>query len=309
MIYTITFNPSLDISGEVDELKPNEKSYVHLETHTAGGNGINAGIIAHRLGRKVLLMGFLGGPHGKEVERILIGKKIPQHFVKISGHTRTNITIANKSNHQQTRLSFPGPEMKNSEMRQLFEMLKKVKKNDLVLIGGSLPPGVDFAYVKKIIAKIHKRDARCVVDMPGKVMKNLVSSKPYFIKPNLLEFQELVGKKVDTIKALLPLARKLNRHIPWICVSSIEGGALLVTKDRVWFGKIPNVKIRSTVGAGDSMVGAMSSLWDQESDIDGESLLRIGLAGSCATLTERGLTLGSKKSILKYKRQIKIKEL
>jgi len=286
-----------------------EKNYVYHENQRAGGNGINAGIIAHNLGSQVMLTGFIGGSSGETIAKLLNQVTIDHKFIKIVGQTRINITISNKADHRQTRLSFPGPIIQTSEKIKLHHFLKKLATNDIVLLGGSLPPGIDFAYLILLIKEVKKRKAYCFVDMPGKFLKEIIYFKPDFIKPNLVEFQSLVGKKVTTIKTVLPIAKKLLEYIPFICISSIEGGALLVSKDKTWFGKIPRVKIHSTVGAGDSMVGAMANLWNKKPHATGDELLRLGLAASCATLTERGLTLGTKKSILNYQPQIILKEI
>lgn len=309
MIYTVTFNPALDVSGTVNDLIPDEKNYVFDEMHMPGGNGINAGIIAHRLKRKVTLTGIMGGSNGKEVKRLLDNSNLTHNFVEIAGMTRMNITIANRGDHHQTRLSFPGPLIKTSEAKQLEDILHKVRAKDIVLLGGSLPPGMNTKYVKNLIKKFRSNGTRCLVDMPGDLLMDIIKAKPGFIKPNLAEFQLLVGKKVDSINGVVRAARSLLDYVPVICVSSVKGGALLMDKNEIWFGKIPSVRIRSTVGAGDSMVGAMASMWDINPSASVEELLRLGLSASCATLTEPGLTLGSRKSILKYQSQIKLKKL
>ena len=298
MIYTLTLNPAVDITGFVDDLVLDEKNYVDHEVHTPGGNGINAGIIAHRLRAPVLLSGFLGGSRGQELKTLLSDAKVPHRFLKIAGQTRMNITISARDDHHQTRLSFPGPRIALAESRQLAVFLGRVKAGDLVLFGGSLPPGIQTAFIRKLISQLKKRNVRCLVDMPGPLLKDLIKSKPDFIKPNLTEFQSLVGRKVSSLKEILPLAKKLLRFVPVICISSVEDGALLLNEAETWHGKIPKVKIRSTVGAGDSMVGAMASVWAKNADAPLEQLLRLGLAASCATLIEPGLTLGSRKSIL-----------
>jgi len=304
MIYTVTFNPALDVNGVVDQLIPNEKCYVHNEIHTPGGNGINAAIIAHRLKSKVLMTGFLGGANGNEIKYLLDKEKLNHHFIKINNNTRMNITISNKDDHRQTRLSFAGPTILKAERIKLLNFLERVTADDLVILGGSFTPCVNIAYIKGLIKKLRKKNIPCLVDMPGDFLKEIIKAKPNFIKPNLLEFQILAGKKVKTIKEALPLARKLLKDVPLICISSIEGGALLIGHDEAWFGKIPEVKIHSTVGAGDSMVGAFASVLEKNFNPSLEFLLRTGLAASCATLTERGLTLGSKKKILKFQSQI-----
>ena len=145
--------------------------------------------------------------------------------------------------------------------------------------------------------------------MPGHLLKDIITAKPSFIKPNLSEFQILIGKKVTSLNGVVQSARRLLDYVPIICISSVEGGAILMSEHEVWYGKIPSVRIRSTVGAGDSMVGAMTSLWDRNPSASIEELLRLGLSASCATLTEPGLTLGSQRSILKYQSQIKLKKL
>ena len=127
------------------------------------------------------------------------------------------------------------------------------------MMGGSLPPGIKASDVSHLVGLLNTKGIPCMVDMPGKILAQVISSKPLFIKPNLVEFQELVGRKVKSIKSILPLVRKLNNSVPLICVSSVEGGAILVTKDEAWYGRIPKVKVLSSVGAGDSMVGAMAA--------------------------------------------------
>ena len=309
MIYTITFNPSLDVSGEVDELVLDEKNYVHHESVLAGGNGINAGIIAHRLLSKVKLTGFLGGSNGKRLAGFLTKDKIPHHFITVQDQTRMNVTISNKSDHRQTRLSFLGPVIRSAEKKLLLNYLKRIKRDDIIMMGGSLPPGVDPAYIRAIIHKSRRNKAICIVDMPGHYLKSIIHLRPDFIKPNLTEFQDMVGKKVNSIKEVLPLATKLLDLVPCICISSIEGGAIILNKSEAWFGKLPKVKIHSSVGAGDSMVGAIASLWNINPQIGVEELLRLGLAASCASLTQKGLKLGSRKSILKFKSKIIMKKL
>jgi 1-phosphofructokinase family hexose kinase len=309
LIYAITFNPALDIGGSVDQLIPDEKIYVTNENHHPGGNGINAAIIIHRLGIDVIATGFLGGQNGTEIELLLDKENVKNRFVKISGNTRMNITVSNRKTFKQTRLSFPGPKIKPNELKNLNLYLNKLIPNDIVLIGGSLPPGITPVYINKIIKNLKKKNILCLVDMPGKILSEVISSHPYFIKPNLIEFQELVGKNVSSMKAILPLVRKLNELVPLICVSSVEGGAILVTKNEAWFGKIPKVKILSTVGAGDSMVGAIAAQLAINPSSDIKVLLRLGLAAACATLSTDGMLLGSKQMIIKYSSKIQIKKI
>ena len=151
------------------------------------------------------------------------------------------------------------------------------------------------------------------MDIPGKLLKEVIAARPAFIKPNLTEYQEMAGKKVKSINDVLKLARSLSHLVPLQCISSVEGGALLVTPEHAWYGTIPKLKVQSTVGAGDSMVGAMAQVF-----VKGgtkitpslcEKMLRTGLAASAATLSNKGLTMGTKASIRAFVPKIKITQL
>lgn len=255
-ILTITPNPSLDISGVVQQLVPNEKSYVYEEKRQPGGNGVNAGVMAKNLGAKVLVSGFLGGETGVEFLELLKKMKLPQNFVFVRNRTRSNVTVSQDKTHQQTRLSFAGPNISRSEVKLLFKKVQTLAFSQ-IMIGGSLPSGFSTNDLTHLIKLGRQFDVPVFVDVPGHILKQVVKAKPFFIKPNLTEFQELVGKNVTGREEVIREALKLTRFIDVICVSSVDGGALLVTKNDVFFGKIKKIKVRSTVGAGDSMVGAM----------------------------------------------------
>ena len=312
MILTVTLNPALDISGVVPELIPNEKAYVTQEVRMPGGNGINAGRIAHRLGSQVLATGFMGGMSGAELKGMLDQEKLKHQFVSIAGSTRTNITISLEEGYEQTRLSFPGPRIRKSEMDSLAESVRR-RSPKLLVIGGSSPAGVSVQYLKKLVKESKQKNVPVFVDVPGALLKDVIKSAPLFIKPNLTEFQEMTGTRSKKIKDVIQAARTFSSLIPLQCISSVEGGALLVTKEQAWFGKTPEIKVQSTVGAGDSMVGAMAHAFVTSGGIlnerNLEMMLRLGLAASCATLTNKGLSMGSRKSILSYVPKIHIRRI
>lgn len=309
MIYSITFNPALDVSGIVDNLIPNEKSYVHDEVYTPGGNGVNAGIIAHRLGARVALSGFLGGANGDVICSLLDKEKIVHNFIETKSNTRINLTISNRHDHQQTRLSFPGGHVAIAEWKKLRNYLNKVTNKDIIIIGGSLPPGISTQNISMLIRKLIKKNVLCMVDCPANTLKDLILSKPSFIKPNLQEFQELTKSRVTTVSAVLKEIKKLHRYVPLICVSSVEGGAILASEHEAWFGRTPPLTIRSTVGAGDSMVGAIAYQLALDPTTSLKELLKIGLAASSATLSNKGMILGSRKEIRMFLKKIKVTNL
>jgi 1-phosphofructokinase family hexose kinase len=312
MIITVTPNPSLDISGTVPRLIPNEKAYVSHEARFPGGNGVNAARIAHRLGTDVIATGFLGGAAGKEFSELLTKERIPQHFVPIKGHTRSNVTISLEKSHEQTRLSFPGPKISRQEREALVYFLER-SLPELLVFGGSFPEGITPSFLASLIRRFNQNGVPSFVDVPGKLLKGVIEAKPVFIKPNLTEFQELTASKATSKIAVLKVARTLSSKIPLQCISSVEGGALLVTPEHAWFGEIPKIKVQSTVGAGDSMVGAMAASFIKArgklSETQLEKMLRWGLAAAAATLSNKGLTMGTHRSIKEFYPRIHIQQL
>jgi 1-phosphofructokinase family hexose kinase len=320
MIYTITPNPALDLSGVVDELVPNEKAYVHQEVWSPGGNAINAARIIQALKAPVTASGFLGGGIGAEVENLLNQEKVKNQFIKIKGMTRVNVTVSSLEDHLQTRLSFAGPTILKSEKNQLNDWISRIRPPALLVIGGKLPQGMSPSDICRWIQVAKKQGIETMVDMPGAILKGIYKARPLFIKPNLVEFQEFLGKKMSSIPEVLKEVKKLNREIPLICISSVKGGALLVSSTGAWFGEIPKVKVRTTVGAGDSMVGAMAAYfwkswvsknkrWNNVSDDFLAQLLGWGLAAACATLTLPGLSLGEGRQIRSYFPKIRVRRI
>lgn len=308
LILSITPNPALDLSGTAAVLKPNEKSYVTSEIRAPGGNAINVARILNRLGANILATGFLGGFVGKEVENLLKLENVKSNFIQIRNSTRINVTISNKKNFQQTRLSFPGPRIEKLEIQNLFNFFKNSQNIKLMTVGGSLPPGFTSNHVKKLILMAAQRGIPTVIDCPGEILKKVISAQPLFIKPNLEEFHDLTETHVKTVTSVERQARKLLNQVPYICVSSVENGTLLVTRKGSYFGSIPEMVIKSTVGAGDSMVGAiMFQLL--KGNLSGHALLRWGLAGSAATLSQHGTNLGSKAQIHSFLKRIKVTHL
>ena len=313
MIFSVTPNPALDLSGVVDCLIPNEKNYVHHEVRTPGGNAINAARILKKMRAPVVVGGFIGGGIGAEVQQLLEDEGIRHQFVRIRSNTRINVTVSNQETHLQTRLSFRGPKVKDSDREKLSQVISKMNEPSLLLIGGSLPPGLTPSHLAQIVRATQKRNIPVILDVPGKILKVCASANPFLVKPNLVEFQEWIGKSASSIGQVTQEAKKLLSRVPLICISSVEGGALMVTPQGAWFGETPKIQVRSTVGAGDSMVGAMTALLWKIKKVHqerfsvkslppglSEELLRWGLASACATLSLPGLKLGNLKLINRF---------
>ena len=316
-IYTLTPNPALDLGGIVKRIIPNEKNYVQAETRFPGGNAINVARLLTRSSIPVCATGFLGGSIGLEIQKLLDEEKVAHDFIKIKGDTRISLTVSSQKTHQQTRLSFSGPEIQNDEIKFLYKRISKIPRGSWLVIGGSLPPGFYPSHLNQIIQAAKKRDLLIILDAPGLILKKIQLQGVVLIKPNLLEFQELIERKVESIPAIIKAAKKLTSKIDLVCISSVEGGALLVSKDSVWFGKPPKIKIRSTVGAGDSMLaGILAELWkhklnpsNHNYDQLGSKLLQNALAFAAASLATEGTQLGNARDIHRLYSKISVHQI
>lgn len=304
-VLSFTPNPTLDLGGVVDQIKPNEKSYVHDQTKSPGGNGINAARILKRLRVPTVACGFIGGGVGEEIQFLLSQEGVKSEFVSIQGHSRICVTVSNRKDRQQTRLTFPGPHILPHEKSALFKVIERGRSIEILIIGGSLPTGFRRSDARKIMEIARRKKIPCVVDCPGEVLRELIDEQPYFIKPNLIEFQEATGTRVKSIRSVHQEARKLLERVPYVCVSSVEGGALLVTKNGAYFGRIPRIRIKSTVGAGDSMVGAMTAQF-YRGNKSSRDILRWGLAAAAATLSHPGTAFGTAREIQGLYERIKV---
>lgn len=323
-IYTLTPNPALDLNGVVTRLVENEKNYVTQEKRYAGGNAINAAQVIAALNCPVTASGFLGGAVGKQVKDIIAKGKVKTDFVEVQEETRVNITVSNQETLKQTRLSFMGPTLKPNEKKLLLKKVSTLPKDSLLILGGSFPPHFLIQDAKAILEISHKKKIPCIVDVPSKDLRKILRSRPLMIKPNLFEFEELVGKKLKSIPQIVEAAQKLLKNCPIICISSVKKGSLLITKNVVLYATGPRVKVKSTVGAGDSMVGAIAAgllknnfSYDDFYNLKAaqvldrqkhwEEILKLGMGAALATITLPGTALGQKKDILKYAKKIKVK--
>jgi 1-phosphofructokinase family hexose kinase len=252
---------------------------------------------------------------GDEIREILKDEGVRESFVRIQGTTRMSVTVTQTRTSCQTRLSFPGPVISRDEAERLESQIKKLHASSILMCGGSLPEAYPIKRVAKLMAIAQKKRIPVIIDCPGKILRPLLKDRPTLIKPNLVEFQDLLGKSLRSTDAVVSAALGLSRFVRLICVSSVDGGALLVTKNGTWYGKGKKIKKCSTVGAGDSMVAGMlyqlaSELSHQEQWDDlAPELLRWGIAAGMATASKPTGALGQAADIRLFARAVSIKKI
>lgn len=322
-VYAVTPNPALDVNGVVAQIVENEKNYVLHEERYAGGNAVNSAQVLTHLAVPVRASGFLGGAIGAQINALLKKDGVDTDFVEIRNESRINVTISGQHSRQQTRFSFIGPRLRSEEKAQLRKKLSQQNSTTLLMLSGSFPPNFTLKDALEIIAEAHRKQIACIVDVPASHLRAILTARPLMIKPNLAEFEELTGRKLRQIPEIVSAVQPFLKQCPVICISSVQDGTLLFVRGAIFFATGPKVSIKSTVGAGDSMVGAMAAeminqklsydlLFDESANIPPKvwkAVLALGMGAALATIALPGTCIGKKQEIQLYANKIRVRQL
>lgn len=294
-IVTFTLNPAVDKSSSVEHVKAEDKLYCDQPIFEPGGGGINVSRAIKKLGGSSLLLYTSGGFTGKKLDQLLAAEALNKQAVEIEAESRENLIINEKASNQQYRFGMPGPIISDKEYEKIFKTLAELDPfPDYLVISGSISQGVSNEIYAEMAAFAKKRKAKVIVDVSGPPLKSVIEEGVYLIKPNLGEFQALVGRELKDEDQIKEAALKFikNRCCQAIVISIGAGGALLVSDQTAEFKRPPTVPIKSKVGAGDSMVaGIVLSL------ARGESLKNsfyYGIASGSAAVMTPGTELCNK---------------
>ena len=286
MIATITLNPSLDRTITVDGLAVGESNRWSSLRYYAGGKGIDVSRAVHEMGGQTVAYGFIGGHEGRTLEILLDEDGVLFSFTPIEQVTRTNFIVSDTKARQQTIINAPGPHISRKELERFTEKLRRISPPpDLMVVSGSVPPGVPADIYHAIITEAKGYGVRTVLDSVGQWLKEGIRAKPYLIKPNVREVEELLETEFPTEEAIIGAALDLvDMDIEMVVISRGKDGIIAATKKSIVKAIPPSVKVRSAIGAGDcTMAGLALKLADGESLVEA---CRLGTAmGTAAVLT------------------------
>lgn len=301
MIYTVTFNPSLDYIVSVEDFKLGFTNRTCSELLLPGGKGINVSIVLMNLGIPSTALGFVAGFTGDEVVRKLSDMGVESGFIGIEeGFTRINLKLKSVDG---TEINGQGPKIDGEKVRMLMEKLDRLGEGDVLFLLGSIPASMPDDAYQKIMESLDGRNVRIAVDATKDLLLNVLPYRPFLIKPNNHELGEIFGVELKTRKEVVPYARKLQeRGARNVLVSMAGEGAVLVAADgSVYEAPAPEGVLVNSVGAGDSMVAGFMAGWMEKEDY--EYAFHMGIAaGSASAFSEH---LATKEEILKVYRQVK----
>jgi len=298
-VITITLNPAIDKTTTTNKVVPEKKLSCSHPNYEPGGGGINISRALQHLGCKSLAMYFAGGFSGSHLLKMLDEEDIQSLVVPIHGNTRTNIIVFDKSSQLQYRFGMESPPVEEKNWKHFLSELEKQNGYEYVVASGSLPNGVPLDFFGRVAAIVKKKHAKLIVDTSGEALKHAVQEGVFMLKPNITELSYLYGKEELKGDEIVSAAKSIIKvgGCEIMVVSIGKEGAILVTKNETIHIVAPEVKVKSTVGAGDSMVAGILYALIHEYNLT--DTLRYGIAcGTSATMNE-GTALCKKEDVEK----------
>lgn len=285
MIYTVTFNPSLDYIVSVDDFKIGLTNRTSSELLLPGGKGINVSTVLMNLGIESTALGFIAGFTGEEVVRRLEKMGVKNGFIQIDeGFTRINLKLKSIDGME---INGMGPAISDEKVQMLMDKLDTLGEGDVLFLSGSIPASMPDDAYQKIMERLDGRGVQIAVDATKDLLMNVLPYHPFLIKPNNHELGEIFGVELTTRESVVPYAKKLQeKGAVNVLVSMAGEGAVLVAADgNVYDTPAPAGKLINGVGAGDSMVAGFMAGYMEKQDY--KHAFHMGVAsGSASAFSE-----------------------
>lgn len=285
MIYTVTFNPSLDYIVTVPQFVCGRVNRTTEEKIFPGGKGINVSMVLKNLGLENTALGFYAGFTGEELKRLVEEKGICADFIPVrEGMTRINVKLRSE---QESEINGQGPAIAAEDIDALYAKLERLKEGDILVMAGSIPDVMPQTIYMDIMKRLAGKNLKIVVDATRDLLVNVLPYHPFLIKPNNHELGEIFGVTIEDKAKVVAYARKLQeKGARNVLVSMAGAGAVLVADDgSVFQAKAPKGRVVNSVGAGDSMVAGFLTGYLKEGSY--EKAFQMGVCtGSASAFSE-----------------------
>lgn len=294
-IYTLTLAPSLDSATQTPQIYPEGKLRCTSPVFEPGGGGINVARAITFLGGQATAIFPIGGATGRHLVELLQTEHVPVESVDTQEWTRQNLHVHVDASGEQYRFVMPGATLHQDELQKLQDKVTHIPAGSLLVISGSLPPGVSLEAFVALIKAAQQQGLRLIIDSSGDALAAALEiGHIELVKPNQKELSALVQRELvqpdDVRKAAQEIIRSGKAHR--VVVSLGAQGALAVDANNCVQVVPPPIKSQSTVGAGDSMVGAMTLKLAEDADL--KTMVRYGVAAGSAATINQGTRLCSR---------------
>lgn len=300
MIYTITFNPSIDYIMNLESFSDNSINRASSEYVNCGGKGINVSSILTNLDLETTALGFISGFTGEYIEKTLLKEGMKTDFIQLKdGISRINVKLKSKT---ETEINGNGPIISQEYITKLIDKIKLFKEDDILVLAGSVPSSLPKNTYEIIISNLQDKKIKFVVDATGELILNTLKYRPFLIKPNNHELEEIFKIKITSEEQLILNAKKLQSlGAQNVLISLAKDGAILIDKNQnIYKSSAPTGKLINSVGAGDSMVAGFIYGYLKYNNLD--DALKFGIsAGTATAFTEY---LATKKDIYNMYKKI-----
>jgi 6-phosphofructokinase 2 len=284
MIYTLTLDPTLDRTIDVEEFVYDDVNMIVEQKRIAGGKGVNVSRVIRALGGHSIALGFMGGFNGIEAQGRLVNEGIICDFTRINGETGERLVINQRKKKTQTLLSTCQPDVASFEAITLLSKIHTLPKDSFLVISGTLPPGISDSFYGQIIASLKDTGVKVFLDTDGESLKKGIHACPYLVKPNIHEFGRLVERNFKDSDEVLEAVDPFMAMSEVVIVSLGAKGAIGVSRDEKYVVVPPKVAVKSSTGAGDALLAGV--VYGTSIGMSFRDTMAFGVAcGTASTLT------------------------
>ena len=288
LITTVCLNPSIDHMLVIDGFAYGGLNRVRDSRYDAGGKGLNVAVTASALGAEAECAGFMFKESARLFETRLRKSGTAYDFVWLDGSARTNFKVFDRERGVVTEFNESGRQVGRADLERMTELVEhRAARADFLVLSGSLPPGCPADYYARLLRVAQGKTCRCVLDADGAPLREGLKARPWMLKPNRAELEALTGRRLESVQQVRDAARELIAGGASVVAVSLGGdGAVIADADEAFFAPPLKIEVRSTVGAGDAMVAALTCGFAAGKGL--EEAFRMGVAGASAMCMTEG---------------------
>jgi 1-phosphofructokinase family hexose kinase len=312
MITTVTLNPAIDITLEMNQLEMNQYNLVDKVSRIPGGKGINVSKAVRAYGLDTMALGFLGGHAGHFIADQLRENGITTNFWHIEEETRTNIIIIESHNRTHTLLSDPGPKITTQDLERFKSIFSRVmSQSRIVVLSGSLPSDIPHDIYYQLIELAHKKNVLTVLDASGVPFEKGLEAKPLLAKPDLrASTNRVFNSTVDCQETAIRVAHEIVRRGIKIAVISYQDTKdIIATSEQVWLAESVGKEVVNIIGTAEAIIAGFSIKLIEGEKADMEDMIQFAMACGLASAITEEEEFHTKEDIIRCLSSIKVTKL